>query len=445
MEIQETPYTSEKLENLVHLCLDEATKHGASDVEASLNIEHGLSVTARLGDVETIEHHNDRALNVTVYFDKKKGASSTTNIETSSVKDVITAACNIAKYTQEDNCAGLADADRMASTIQDLELDHPWGITPEEALDLTIECENKAREFEKISNSEGSTLSTSRGTSFYANSNGFSGNYRSTRHNLSCVVIAEQNGTMQRDYWYSISRNPVHLESVVSVGERAARRTLNRLGARKISTRTMPVIFEANMARSLISHFVSAISGGALYRKASFLLDQINKKVFSDMVCISEDPHIKEGLASSAYDLEGVATEPRILVEDGVLKGYVLSSYSARRLGMQTTGNAGGIHNLILQTGEKDLEGLIKDMSTGLLVTELIGHGVNNVTGDYSRGAVGYWVENGEIQYPVEEITIAGNLKSMFKNIVAIGNDVDPRGAIITPSILVDGMMIAGS
>ena len=445
MDLQKTQHSSEDFEGLIQYCLDEAKRLGASSAEASINIEHGLSVTARLGDVETIEHHNDRALSVTVYFDKIKGASSTTNLESSSVIETISAACKIAKFTQEDDCAGLADADRMANVILDLELDHPWGITPEDALSVAIECEDNAREFDKISNSEGSTLTTSRGTSFYANSHGFSGNYQSTRYNLSCIVIAAKNGAMQRDYWYTTSRNPKNLETAASVGKKAAERTIHRLGAKKLSTQTTPVIFEPNMARTLLSHFISAISGGALYRKASFLLDQLNKNVFSDLVCISEDPHIKQGLASSAYDLEGVATEPRELVENGVLNGYVLSSYSARKLGMQTTGNAGGIHNLILKEGERNLDGLINDIGKGLLVTELIGHGVNNVTGDYSRGAVGYWIENGEIQYPVEEITIAGNLKSMFKNIVAIGNDVDQRGAIITPSIVVDGMMIAGS
>jgi len=445
MELQKSPYTNDKLEGLVQLCLDEAKKQGATSAEASVQIEHGLSVTARLGEVETLEHNNDCALGITIYNNNKKGSASTTNFEPSAIKDTVSAACNIAKFTEEDDCAGLADANHMATSIQDLALDYPWGIAPDEAIDIAIECENKAREFDKISNSDGATVNTSRSTSIYGNTHGFVGNYTFTRHNLSCVVIAEQDGAMQRDYWFTTSRNPANLESPASVGERAANRTISRLGARKTSTSTTPVIFEANMARTLLSHFVGAISGGALYRKASFLLDQLDKKVFSDLVTITENPHIKGGLGSSSFDLEGVATRSRTLVEDGVLKGYVLSSYSARKLGMQTTGNAGGVHNLALQPGSQTLDGLMKDMQQGLLVTELIGHGVNNVTGDYSRGAVGYWIENGEIQYPVEEITVAGNLKDMFQKIIAVGNDIDQRSNIRTPSVLIDAMMVAGS
>ena len=445
MQVQTSPYSKDQLEELVQSCLTEAKQQGASSAEASISIDHGLSVTARLGEAETLEHHNDRGLGITIYMGQKKGTASTTNFEPTAIKDAVTAACNIAKYTEEDKCAGLADANLMAKDLQDLELDHPWGVSPEEALEIAIECENTARENEKISNSEGATLTTSRGTTIYANSHNFVGSYSSTRHNLSCIVVAEQDGNMQRDYWYATTRDAKNLESAKSVGNTAAQRTVSRLGARKIATQTTPVIFEANMARSLISHFVSAVSGGALYRKASFLLDHLDKKVFSDQITISEDPFIKGGLGSSAFDAEGVATKARTLVDNGILKGYVLSSYSARRLGMQTTGNAGGVHNLALQTGEKNLEQLMQQMQKGLLVTELIGHGVNTVTGDYSRGAVGYWVENGEIQYPVDEITIAGNLKEMYQKIVEVGNDADQRSNIITPSLLIDEMMIAGS
>ena len=445
MELQKSPYTAEKLQTLVQYSLEEATRQGATSAEASINIENGLSVTARLGEVETLEHHNDHGLGITVYVDHKKGASSTTNIEPDALKDTVAAACSIAKFTQEDDCAGLADEDQMPSRVQDLDLDHPWSITPEEALDLAIECEYHARELKEITNSEGATVNTSRGTSLYANSHGFMGSYTSTRHSLACIVVAEKNGAMQRDYWYTASRKPDDLESAVTVGEKAAKRTTSRLGAKKISTQTTPVIFDANMARSLLSHFVSAISGGALYRKASFLLDQLDKKIFSDSVNITDDPHILAGLGSSVFDLEGVATQPRTIVDNGILKSYILSSYSARKLGMQTTGNAGGVHNLMLTPGNKNLDELIHEMGRGLLVTELIGHGVNNVTGDYSRGAVGYWIEGGEIQYPVEEITVAGNLKNMFKNIISIGNDIDKRSNIITPSLLIDGMMIAGN
>ena len=445
MQLQKTPYMEEKLTGLAQLCLDEAKKLGASCAEASVHIGHGLSVTARLGEVETLEHHNDRSLGITVYVNNRKGSSSTSNFELSAIKNAVAAASNIAKFTEEDRYGGLADADRMATTIQNLELDYPWGLSPEQAIEIAVECENQARGFKKISNSEGATVDSSRNTFVYGNTHGFIGGHTSTCHGLSCVVVAEQDGTMQRDYWFSASRNPENLESAISVGEKAAKRTINRLGARKIATCTAPVIFEANMARSLLSHFVNAISGGALYRKASFLLGQLDKKVFSDLVTITEDPHRKGGLGSGAFDSEGVATQPRTLVENGILKGYVLSSYSARKMGMQTTGNAGGVHNLIMQLGSQTVDDLIKQMQKGLIVTELIGHGVNIVTGDYSRGAVGYWVENGEIQFPVEEITIAGNLKDIFQKIISIGNDVDQRSNIITPSILVDGMMVAGN
>jgi len=445
MNVQPSPYTKDKLEDLVQSCLAEAKQQGATSAEASVNVEHGLSVTARLGEAETLEHHNDRGLGVTIYMGQKKGSASTTSFEPAAIKDAVTAACKIASFTEEDDCAGLAEAKLMATEMQDLELDHPWGISPEEALEVAIECENAAREVDQISNSEGASLTTSRGTTIYANSHNFVGSYSSTRHNLSCVVIAEQDSNMQRDYWYSTTRDPQYLDSAVSIGQKAAERTVSRLGSRKISTQTTPVIFEANMARSLLSHFVSAVSGGSLYRKASFLIDHLDKQVFSDSITITEDPFIRSGFGSSSFDMEGVATKARTLVGSGVLKGYVLSSYSARKLAMQTTGNAGGVHNLELQAGEKNLDQLVKQMHKGLLVTELIGHGVSTVTGDYSRGAVGYWVEGGEIQYPVDEITIAGNLKDMYQNIAEVGNDVDRRSNVITPSLLIDNMMVAGS
>lgn len=445
MELQKAPRAAEDLNNLVQFCLHEAKNRGATSAEALANAEKGLSVTARLGKVETLEHHNDHALSITVYIGKKKGTSSTTGFELSAIKDAVSAACDIARFTQEDDFAGLADAARMATSIKDLELDHPWRLSPEEALDVAVECEDAAREFEQVSNSEGATVTTSRTTGIYGNTHGFIGDYVSTRHDLSCVVVAEQNGAMQRDYWFTSSRNPSRLESPVAVGKKAATRTVNRLGARKLSTRVTPVIFEAGVARSLLSHFISAISGGALYRKASFLLNQLDKKVFSELVTITEDPHVKEGFGSSSFDLEGVATQPRTLVEAGILRGYVLSSYSARKLGMETTGNAGGVHNLTLQPDNRTLSELMKSMRQGLLITELIGHGVNNVTGDYSRGAAGYWIEDGEIRHPVEEITVSGNLKDMFRKILAVGNDVDRRGNVITPSILVDAMTVAGN
>ena len=445
MEGQGLASHEDRLEQLVRFCLDEARQLGAASAEASIEVEHGLSVTARLGEVETLENHNARRLGVTVYVDHRKGTASTTDFDLPAVRDAVASARNIAEFTEQDECAGLADPDQIVTEVADLGLDCPWPLNPDEAVEIAIECEGKAREPEQVSNSEGASVSTGRGTHIYGNSHGFIGRYVSTRHSLSCAVIAEQDGGMQRDYWYTTSRDPAGLQSAAEVGEKAAQRTVSRLGARKIATQTTPVIFEAGMARSLLSHFVSAISGSALYRKASFLLDHLNKRVFSDLVTLVEDPHIRGGLASSAFDQEGVATRPRTLVADGVLQGYVLSSYSARKLGMQTTGNAGGIHNLILQPGEQTLDGLMSGMQRGLLVTELIGHGVNGVTGDYSRGAMGYWIEDGEIQHPVEEVTVAGNLKEIFQRIVAIGNDTDARGRIITPSVLIDEMTVAGS
>ena len=445
MKAEPSPYTLDKLEDLVQSCLVEAKQQGATSAEASVNVEHGLSVTARLGEAETLEHHNDRGLGVTIYIGQKKGNASTTSFEPAAIKDAVTAACNIAKYTEEDDCAGLAEAKLMATNMPDLDLDHPWGVSPEEAIEIAISCENAARNDIKISNSEGATVTSSRGTTIYANSHDFVGSYSSTRHNISCVVIAEQDGNMQRDYWFATAREPKNLDAAEDIGKKAAERTVSRLGARKISTQTTPIIFEANMARSLFSHFISAVSGGSLYRKASFLIDHLDKKVFSDSVNITEDPLIKGGFGSSTFDMEGVATKARTLVDRGVLKGYVLSSYSARKLAMETTGNAGGVHNLEVKAGSDNLNQLIKKMQKGLLVTELIGHGVNTVTGDYSRGAVGYWVEDGEIQYPVDEITIAGNLKDMYQKIVEIGSDLDHRSNIITPSLLIDNMMVAGN
>ena len=445
MKAEPSPYTVDKLEDLVQSCLVEAKQQGATSAEASVNVEHGLSVTARLGEAETLERHNDRGLGVTIYIGQKKGNASTTSFEPAAIKDAVTAACNIAKYTEEDDCAGLAEAKLMATNMPDLELDHPWGVSPEEAIEIAISCENAARNDIKISNSEGATVTSSRGTTIYANSHDFVGSYSSTRHNISCVVIAEQDGNMQRDYWFATAREPKNLDAAEDIGKKAAERTVSRLGARKISTQTTPIIFEANMARSLFSHFISAVSGGSLYRKASFLIDHLDKKVFSDSVNITEDPLIKGGFGSSTFDMEGVATKARTLVDRGVLKGYVLSSYSARKLAMETTGNAGGVHNLEVKAGSDNLNQLIKKMQKGLLVTELIGHGVNTVTGDYSRGAVGYWVEDGEIQYPVDEITIAGNLKDMYQKIVEIGSDLDHRSNIITPSLLIDNMMVAGN
>ena len=435
----------DRFENILQDLLIEAKKQGATDAEAGLNIESGLAVTARLGDVETIEHHREQGLGVTVYIGKRKGSASTTDLNTASIKETVSAACSIARYTSEDDYAGLPDKDRLAKDFPDLDLYYPWSVSAEEATSLAIACEDAARSWHKeISNSEGATVNSHQGLRIMGNTLGFFHGYSTTRHSLSCSVIGQRGDSMQRDYWYSVARNAENLESVVEVGKKAAERTIRRLESRSLSTRNCPVLYSAEIASGLIGSLIGAVSGGNLYRKSSFLLDSLGKKIFPEFIHIHEQPHLRNALGSAPYDAEGVATRNRDIVVDGVLRSYVLSSYSARKLGMETTGNAGGVHNLTIDAGDKDFEGLLTQMNTGLLVTELIGHGVNMVTGDYSRGAAGFWVENGEIQYPVEGITIAGNLKDMFMGIVAVGNDIDYRSNIRTGSILVDQLAIAG-
>jgi PmbA protein len=436
----------ERLATAVELVLQEAKQAGASAAEAAVNVNQGLSVTVRLGEVETVEHTRDKGLGVTVYFGHRTGSASTTDLTPAAVRDSVRAACTIAKYTAEDDCAGLADPARLARKIPDLDLYHPWQPGTERAMALARACEDAARGAdERITNSEGATLSSHEGLEIYGNSHGFLGSVAASRHSLSVSVIAQDTAGMQRDYWYTVARDAAGLESPEAVGQQAARRALRRLNARQLSTRECPVIYEAAIASSLLSHFVGAVRGASLYRRASFLLDHLGKKVFADFVRLHEQPHLRGALGSAAFDSEGVATAPRDLVRDGVLLGYVLDSYSARKLKMPTTGNAGGVHNLTLEPGPDDLAALLKRLHTGLFVTELIGFGVNTVTGDYSRGAAGFWVERGEIQYPVEEITIAGNLQDMYRHIAAVGNDIDTRGNIRTGSILIEHMTVAGS
>ncbi|MDH3310410.1 MAG: metalloprotease PmbA [Gammaproteobacteria bacterium] len=435
-----------RLIGVVEQVLAEAKKSGATAAEAGVNISQGLSVTVRLGEVETIEHTHDKGMGVTVYFGNRTGSASTTDFSDKALHETVRAACTIAKFTAEDDCSGLADPDRLAKDIPDLQLHHPWNPGTDKAIELAREAEAAARAMDKrINNSEGGSLSTHEGLDVYGNSNGFLGTVAGTRHSLSVSIIAQDESGMQRDYWYTVARDAKNLETPLSVGETAARRALWRLGGKKLSTRQCPVLYEAPLAASLLSHFISAVRGTSLYRQASFLLDSLGKPVFSDFVRIHEQPHLKGAQGSAAYDSEGVATQPRDLIRDGILQGYVLDSYSARKLKMQTTGNAGGVHNLTIDPGKEDLPALMKRMNTGLLVTELIGFGVNSITGDYSRGAAGFWVENGEIQYPVEEITIAGNLKDMFRQIVSVGSDVDTRGNIRSGSILIENMTVAGS
>ena len=434
-----------RLKTIVQSILDEAKNQGASAAEAGLSQESGLSVTARLGDVETIEHHRDQGLGVTVYFGQRKGSASSSDLSPASIRETVSAACSIARYTSEDEYAGLPEKEQLAIEFPDLDLNHPWNLRADEAIALAIECENAARGYHaEISNSEGASVNTHQGVRVMGNTLGFLQGYASTRHSLSCSVLAQRGDSMQRDYWYTVARDAHNLESAVDVGRKSAERALRRLQARSLSTRQCPVMYAAEAASGLLGSFIGAISGGNLYRKSSFLLDALDTQVFPEFVRIHEQPHLKGALGSANYDGEGVATQTRDIVSGGILRGYVLSTYSARKLGMRSTGNAGGVHNLTIDPGELDYQNMLKQLHTGLLVTELMGQGINMVTGDYSRGAAGFWVENGEIQYPVEEITIAGNLKDMFKNIVAIGSDVDYRGNIRTGSILVERLSIAG-
>jgi len=435
-----------RLTSLVAEVIDEAARQGASAAEAGLSMDQGLSVGVRLGEVETIEHHRSQGLGVTVYFGQRKGSASTTDLRTEALRETVAAACRIAQYAAEDEFAGLPDAELLAKEFPDLDLYHPWALDVEPAIALALECENAARGFHPaITNSEGASLNTYQGLRVLGNSLGFLHGYPSSRHSLSCSVIGQSGDSMQRDDWWTVARDAGDLESAVQVGRKAAERTVRRLGARTLSTRQCPVLFAADVAGGLLGHFIGAIRGGNLYRKSSFLLDCLGKPVFPAFIHLHEQPHLRKALGSAPYDSEGVATRPRDLVKDGILQSYVLSTYSARKLGLQTTGNAGGVHNLILDPGELDLAALLKKMGKGLWVTELMGQGVNLVTGDYSRGASGFWVENGEIQDPVEEITIAGNLRDMYLKILAVGNDVDLRGNTRTGSILVEEMTVAGN
>lgn len=434
-----------ELESVVRLALDEAHRQGASAAEAGISQSIGLSVNVRKGEVDTLEHQRDRGLGITVYFGTRKGSASSADFRPEAVRSTVAAACAIARFTSEDPCQGLADPELLAREVPDLDLYHPWNIDAEAAIELARECEAAGFAADaRIDNSDGADVSTQTALRVYGNSHGFLGSYRASRHSLSCMLVARQGEHMQRDFWYTTARAADALESARSVGEQAARRTLRRLGARRVPTARVPVLYVPQMARGIIGHFISAISGGSLYRKSSFLLDSLGTQVFPDFVRIEEQPHRPRGLGSAPFDAEGVATRERVLVEAGELRGYVLSSYSARKLGMQSTGNAGGVHNLTVCPGELDFDGLLAEMGRGLVVTELMGQGVNGVTGDYSRGASGFWVENGEIAYPVEEITVAGNLKDMLRQIRRVGSDLDERGNIITGSLLIDGMTVAG-
>ena len=442
-----------ELDRLAELAQDvirRARAAGASQAEVSASIDTGLNVNVRLGEVETVEHTRDRGFGLTVYFGQRKGSASTADLNADSIQATLDQACAIARYTEEDPAAGLADAARMATAFPELDLWHPWSIDTADAIALGQRIEAAGRAHAGITNSDGASVQASESLSVYANSHGFVGRERGTRHSLSLSLIAGDDAGMQRDYWYDSVRSADDFMDAAALGDKAAERTLARVGARRLSTRQAPVLFAPEIARGLIGHMVGAVSGGALYRRASFLLDHAGKQIMPSWLTIVERPHLPRGQGSGNFDAEGVATRDNVLIENGVLARYVLGSYSARKLGLPSTGNAGGIHNLVVEPGHgdggkaDDFNGMLRRLGTGLLVTEVMGQGVNTITGDYSRGAAGFWVENGAIAYPVEEITIAANLRDMLMGIVAVGGDVDRRSHLLTGSILLDRMTIAG-
>ena len=439
------PLPTAELERIAAAVLDAARKAGATAAEADVSQAVGESVTVRQGEVETIAYNRDKGVSLTVYVGRRRGQASTADFGAASLAATVEKAVAIARYTAEDPCAGLADPDRLARAWPDLDLYHPWGLTVEQAIELGREAEAAALAVDpRLTNSDGATVGRGDSEFVYANTHGFLGGYRGSRHHIDCSVIGEDGQGMQRDYWYTSSRVPGELLPAREVGRIAGERTARRLGARKLGTLTCPVLFEAPEAADLIGAFVHAVSGGSLYRKASFLLDALGQPVFAPQVSIREEPHVARAKGSAPFDGEGVATQPRDVVRDGVLKGYFLGSYSARKLGLASTGNAGGAHNLVVSHGDDDFDGMLRRMGRGLLVTEQLGQGVNLVTGDFSRGAAGYWVEDGRMVHPVEEITIAGNLREMFRDIVAIGRDVDRRGSRHVGSVLVGRMTVAG-
>ena len=442
-----------QLDQLAELAEDvirRARAAGASQAEVSASIDTGLSVNVRLGEVETVEHTRDRGFGLTVYFGQRKGSASTADLNADSIQATLDQACAIARYTEEDPASGLADAARMATQFPELDLWHPWAIDTAQAIALGQDIEAAGRAHAGITNSEGASVQMGESLSVYANSHGFVGRERGTRHSLSLSLITGDEAGMQRDYWYDSVRSANDFMSAQALGNKAAERTLARVGARRLSTRQSAVLFAPEIARGLIGHLIGAVSGGALYRRASFLLDHAGKQIMPSWLNIVERPYLLRGQGSGAFDAEGVATRDSALIENGVLARYVLGSYSARKLGLESTGNAGGIHNLVVEPGHadggaaEDFRGMLKRLGTGLLVTEVMGQGVNTITGDYSRGAAGFWVENGEIAYPVEEITIAANLRDMLSGIVAVGSDVDKRSHLLIGSVLVDRMTIAG-
>ncbi len=433
------------LEQAVTRALDLAADGAATAAAVDASLGLGLSVEVRMGELETVEHHRDRTLGVTVWLGERSGSAATTDLAEVAIGETVRAALEIARHTEPDPCAGLPERERLAWDPPVLDLFHPWSIEPQEAAELALSCEAAALGADpRIRNSDGATLATGQSLHCLGNSHGLLVCSSATRHSLSCTPVAEDTSGMQRDFWYSLGRVPRELEAPETIGRRAAERALARLGGRRLGTLRVPVLFENRVAPSLFRHLIAALSGGALYRRSSFLLDSVGQQLFPQWLTLREEPHLPRALGSAAFDAEGVATRPSDLVAAGVLQRYCLDSYSARKLGLETTGNAGGVHNLVVTPGEQDLQGLLRQMGTGLLVTELMGFGVDTVSGDYSRGAAGFWVEGGEIAHPVEEITIAGNLRQMYSGILAIGSDIETRGSIRSGSVLIDAMTVAG-
>lgn len=443
--IAEFHLSEDQMKDLVQFALDEARRMGASAAEASATLDSGLDLGVRMGDVETLQRSRDRGLGITVYFGQSKGSASTADLDRAAVAETVAAACTIARYTAADKYAGLADPELLATEFPELDTWHPWEIEVETAIELALACEQAARDVDpRIENSDGATVSSFAGMRVYGNTNDFLASQRGTQHSISCAVLGKQGDEMQRDYWYSAARAAGDLEDAASVGRRAGERTVQRLGSRRLSTRKCPVLFAPEIARSLYGHFLAAIRGSSQYREASFLLGAVGESVFPEWLSIEEKPRLPRGPGSAAFDDEGVATRDRALVAGGRLESYLLGSYSARRLGLQSTGNAGGVRNVRVASGGESQQQPLQALGTGLLVTELMGQGVNGVTGDYSRGAAGFWIENGEVVEPVEEITIAGNLRRMYRDIVTVGDDIDTRGNLQVGSTLISEMTIAG-
>ena len=440
------PQALPALQQQVEQIVAEAKRQGATACEVAVSLEQGLSTSVRQREVETVEFNRDQGFGITLYVGHRKGSASTSASGPDAIRETVAAALAIAKHTSEDESSGLADAALMAKDQPDFDLFHPWDITPEQAIEKALICEAAAFDGNSlIKNADGTTLNVHQGCRVYGNSHGFIGGYASTRHSLSCVMIAEKDGQMQRDYWYDVNRQGDLLMDARLIGKKAAERAASRLGARPVPTCEVPVLFSAELAGGLFGSFLGAISGGNLYRKSSFLEGAIGQRLFPEWMTIDERPHLMRAMGSSAFDGDGLATYAKPFVENGDLVSYILSTYSGRKLGLPSTANAGGVHNLFVSHGTEDQQALIRRMGRGLLVTELMGSGLNMVTGDYSRGAAGFWVENGEIQFPVQEVTIAGNMKDMFKQIVAVGSDLEMRSNIRTGSVLIEKMMVAGS